>query len=79
MKNITDFLNNKGIAFSFLSANQLFFRRPDGRGMYVREYPEDEYDWCVNHPHNDTNYMELRRPVKQSMAEALDAVQSFAG
>jgi hypothetical protein len=57
MKSVCERLDKLGIAYSILRSGELFFRRDDGVPMYVRAYPNNQYDWTFKGSHNDTNHL----------------------
>lgn len=72
-------LQERQVAFSELPNGDIFFRRSDGHGMYVRPHPDGSYDWSVNAALNDTNLMDFRAPERRSLRELIQRIDDFLG
>jgi hypothetical protein len=70
-------LHARSVRFSELHGGDIFFRRSDGQGMYVREYPDGTYDWCVNAARNDTNLMDFRPRESHRVEEVISRIDHF--
>ena len=72
-------LQERRVAYSELPNGDLFFRRADGQGMFVRPYSDGSYDWSVNAARNDTNLLDFRSPERHRPEEVLQRIDSFMG
>lgn len=62
-----------------LPNGDVFFRRSDGQGMFLRAYSDGTYDWCVNAARNDTNLMDFRSREQHELREVLRRIDDFLG
>ncbi|NJO54565.1 MAG: hypothetical protein HC829_06745 [Bacteroidales bacterium] len=69
----------RNIEFSELATGDLFLRRGDGQGMYVRADDEGTFDWCVNVARNDLNLMDFRKREQHDLDEVLRRIDDFLG
>jgi len=77
MDGVCDHLTKLGVTHTILENGDLIFRRDDGVPMYVRAYPDDQYDWTFTGSHNDENHLDIRAPHKQSMEQLFAAIEQF--
>ena len=74
---IEKLLLRHGISPQETSNGDIFFRRNDGQGMYVRPHIDGDYDWSVNAAQNDTNLMDFRPPERHELGEVLYRMENF--
>ena len=74
---IQELLGKHGITPQVMANGDIFFRRNDGQGMYVRRYSDGAYDWSVNAALNDTNLMDFRPPERRELGELLYRMGNF--
>ena len=79
MDRLRQYLRAHNVQFAELPNGDIFFRRSDGRGMYVRAYRDGTYDWCVNAARNDTNLMDFRPREQHELDEVLQRIDDFLG
>jgi hypothetical protein len=72
-------LQARNIQFAELANGDVFLRRNDGQGMYVRAFQDGTYDWCVNAARNDTNLMDFRAREQYELKDVLRRVDDFLG
>ncbi len=72
-------LKQRQVAYSELPNGDVFFRRADGSGMFVRRHDDGSYDWSVNAARNDINLMDFRSPERHRPEEVLQRIDSFIG
>ncbi len=70
-------LQARNVEFAERPNGDIFFRRNDGQGMYLRAYPDGAYDWCVNAGRNDTNLMDFRPRESHDAKDVLRRVDDF--
>jgi len=79
MDRLRQHLLARNVRFEELPNGDVFFRRSDGQGMYVRAYNDGTFDWCVNAARNDTNLMDFRSRERHDPKEALQRIDDFLG
>jgi len=79
MDRLRQHLRARDIQYSELPNGDVFFRRNDGQGMYVRAYEDGTFDWCVNAARNDTNLMDFRQREKHELEDVLQRIDDFLG